>query len=267
MKTIFSWLFLAIVIGGVSYTTYDRYQHLARAQAYDLALMQIKRDFTSQTQALVYLNNDDYKRQINIVTTRYFNSLRDLGQKFPELYRVQPKTSEPLSEVQRAIREERALLTTQLFDELSQGQYQPLYTSSDKSFRFDITKIQADSNVKISFVHWGTHASINYKTIAANFQTDNKRDKHQMIAENQAPTLVFEPEHWMKEFIPDIQIGYYELPKFPSEAKTVDLQFDFELITPGGTTLPVSAHFTAVPIGDTWKVAAGEHWEEQTTRQ
>jgi hypothetical protein len=265
MKTILSWLFLAIIIGGVSYTTYDRYQQLARTQAYDLALMQIKRDFSNQVQPLVYLGNDDYKRQINIVTMRYFNSLRDLAQKFSDLYRVPSKSPEDIPEAQRAAREERATLTNQLFEELSQGKYQPLYSNADKSFRFDITQIQADTHVKISFVHWGARTAVNYKTVAANIQTDNKRDKHQMIAENQAPTLVFEPEHWLKEFIPDVQIGYYEFPKFPSEAKTVDLQFDFELITPGGTALPVSAHFASIPVGDTWKVATGEKWEEQTT--
>ena len=64
----------------------------------------------------------------------------------------------------------------------------------------------------------------------------------------------------MKEFLPNVEIGYYDLPLFPKSATAVDLSFDFSIRTVGGTPLEAHIDFDEVPISDSWKVQEGEDW-------
>ena len=150
------------------------------------------------------------------------------------------------------------------------GQYRPIYTSQDKGFRFDIFEmgvVQGEGGqpaIRAKFVQWGAFGPINYNTITGTFGVEIEEGKPveipQIVGDGQPPTLNFDPSDWVAEFFPGVQTGYYEFPLFPPQAKTIDLEFGYDIRTIGGTAVPpVMINFKQIAIPDAWKV--GGDWK------
>jgi hypothetical protein len=282
MKSALGWLLALGIIAGIGIMSYRHFQDTARKQSYELALSELKHDFQRQATGLHQLSPEAYRKEVGILLTRYFSELGKLARDYPEQYQVNREIAlgeaevarGRLSEEQKAARDERIRLTLDLFDKMRSGHYQPIYTATDKGFRFDVydittATIDGADRVKIAYVHWGAFGPVEYKSIKGTMQTATAElakskkpsaEIPQIVGEQQPPSLQIDPVRWVSEFIPGVEIGYYDLPKFPHQATSVQLGFDFGIRTVGGSEVVASLQFPAVPILDTWKLPSGESW-------
>jgi hypothetical protein len=281
VKSALTWLIiLAAVVGGAGYFI-KRYQDHDLETTYALERAELKRSFQKRAVGLQLLDADTYRREVGQAFTDYFGKLDDLRKKYPQFYDVERERKKTLldqangtlKEGQKDARDERVNLSLELFEKMRTGQYRPLYTSSDKTFRFDIyelgpVKVNGETRIRLSFVHWGAFGAVSYDTIEGNLKLPpppkgKPIEEKKITADAQPPVLQLEPERWVAESIPGIEVGYYELPLFPPDALAVTLTFDFSIQSPGGSRLPVHIAFPEMPLPAAWKVADGQKWDAE----
>lgn len=279
MKSFLAWAVVLVVFGGLGAFGFKHQQMTERSFDYERRLNQLKREFLVQSKGLQLLDTDTYRKEVGIQLTKYFAELAKLAKEHPELYDAQREKARGMMEVERgrmsedqkAARDERIDFALDVFERMRTGQYRPIYTAADKTFRFDIydispAKLSGEERVKISYVHWGAFGPMTYKSIIGNIQAAQKEGKPVEIPQivgDGPPSLQVEAERWVNEFIPGVEVGYYDLPLFPSEAQTLELSFMFGVRTIGGTDVPVSVSFPGIPIAESWKLKAGEAWQAQ----
>ncbi len=277
MKAALSWLLvLAGVIAGGAYLV-NLYYSRWMQQAYWVEIDAAKQDFLQKSTALGLVDDGAYKQEVLRSLADYFKAIREVGNKFPKMvdFERERKQGEKdvaegkLSEAQRLAREERITYTLELFNKMKEDKYRPLYTNADKTFRFDIydmsrAKISGQDRIKIAFVHWGAFGPVDYSHIEGQIHTQEAEgaplELKKFEADSQPPTLQVRPEQWVREFIPGVEIGYYDLPLFPQDATAVDLSFDFNILTPGRLSIPAHIAFKDIPVPDSWKLGAGQKW-------
>ncbi len=277
MKAALKWIVaMVVVVAGAAYYI-NTYMALTRQQAYKLELEGLKRKFLTQSVGLRLIGEEDYRREVGSVLTEYFGKLDELRKKYPDEFDLERKKKDverdfadgKLKKDQKQARDERIATTLELFEKMRQGQYRPLYTAADKTFRFDIydlspSQVAGEKRIKLSYVHWGAFGSVGYGAIEGNIKVPTVKGKELEIPKMTSdgpPTMQIEPERWVAEFIPGVEIGYYDLPFFPPEATGVDLSFDFSLATGGGSSLLAHLVFPNMPVPDAWKLKPGEKWE------
>jgi hypothetical protein len=291
MKSVITWIMALAVMGGMVAYGFKRTETAERARAYDKRLNELKREFLTQAKGLTFIEADAYKKEVGILLAQYFRGLEDLGKAYPELYapdREKTKTAVEakagkLDAAKTQARDERVDMSLSLFEKMKAGQYRPLFSAADKGFRFDIWDAQPvksgnDEMVRFSYAHWGAFGPVSYKSISGEIKTAeqtkadaDKKDAKAKVengkkvlsestsinADDQPPALQVDAERWVTEFVPGVEIGYYELPLFPGNAASVDLKFGFGLRTPGGSEVFAETAFNAMPIAAAWK-AKGE---------
>lgn len=281
MKSAMGWIIvLALVVGGAGFGLYQ-FNNTMQEQMYELKLADIKRRFLVESVGLRQLKAEDYQKEVGIALTKYFELVGKLAKEYPDFYDVERelKFGEAefergrMPEGQKLLREERIAITLDLFKRMRQGQYRPLFTAADKTFRFDIYditpgKVSGESRIKMSYAQWGAFGPVDFGTILGNMRVEKEEGKPaaipQMVADGQPPSLqIISPERWVKEFPPGIEVGYYDLPQFPREADAVELSFDFTIRTVGGTPIAINTTFDDIPIPEAWKVPEGQTWEAQ----
>ncbi len=280
MKTVLSWIVVLGLMGGGGAFGMQRYKHAVAQRSYDTKVAALKRDFLKQSVGLRLLEPDRYRQEIGILLTQYFAELDKLQRELPEFFDVERERKVTAAEMEkgrlndekRQAREERIDITLDLFNRMRSGQYRPLYTSADKTFRFDIydiapAKSAAETRVKLSYVHAGAFGPVEYKLIQGNIRATQVKGKPmaipQIVGEGQPPSLQIDPEKWVAEFPPGMEIGYYELPQFPREAEAIELTFDFSIRTTGGSEIESHILFPDVPIPESWKLPEGQVWQAE----
>jgi hypothetical protein len=277
VKSSIKWLVLLAIVGGGAAYYLNLYKTKNTELAYRVELMELKRRFITQSVGLRLLDEESYRREVGTALTEYFTKLDDLKKKFPEQFDLERKKKDVerdfaegrLKKDQKQARDERIALSLDLLDKMRQGQYRPIYTAVDKTFRFDIYDIQpapvsGEKRIKMSYVHWGAFGSVSYGAIEGNIKVPLVKGKEVAIPKMTSdgpPTLQVEPERWVAEFIPGVEIGYYDMPFFPAEATAVELSFDFSITTPGSSSVLAHVVFPAMPVPDAWKLKPGEKWE------
>ena len=281
MKSLLSWLLiLGILVSGAGFAL-KMYKDLNTEQAYTLKVIDLQNQFQNQLAGLGQLAEDTYRREIGIALTSYFSQLNQLGKENPGLLDVERElrigeemlAKGHMSEGQKLAREERIKWTLDLYQKMRVGQYRPLYTVADKTFRFDLYDIEPvdtdtrNPRIRLSYSHWNAFGPISYKMIEGNIRITQDPNKPaevpQIVGEGQPPTLQIKPTRWVKEFIPGVEVGYYELPLLPSNAEKIQLNFDFGLRTIGGTELVSHIAFPEIPVASSWKVPEGKEWQGQ----
>lgn len=279
MKSVVGWLLLLVMLVGMAAVGLHHFRRTTREQAYALSLDAIKEDFQTQAAGLQLLEPDAYHKELSVLLSRYFSRLNTLAHTYPECYDparertlVEKETARGrLSPEQRAERLERIDHTLALFEKLRSGHYQPMDTRVDKTFRFDVESIEparvaSEDRLKLSYLHWGAFGPVSYRLIKGDIRTadvdahSDKTKRYQIMAEDQPPALQIEPQRWVREFIPGVEIGYYDLPRLPPNAQSMQLRFDMTIRTVGGTSVPVSMVFAEMNAPDAWKVRPGEQW-------
>ncbi len=281
MKSFLAWLVVLGVVGGGSGYFVKTYRDQSRAYAYRAAIADLKADFAKRAAGLPYLEADAYRGEVGVLLTDYFKRLDTITKQYPEQFDLERERKKMasdaaagrLKEGQEQAKEERIALTLELFEKLRTGQYRPLHTVADKSFRFDVyelgrAKLSGEDRIKLAYVHWGAFGPVTYNliegTIRANFEKGKPVEIPKIVGEGQPPSLQVDPERWVMEFIPGVEIGYYDLPLFPKAATAVELNFQFTSQTVGGTAVPLSLKFGDIAVPDSWKTDGNWQAETQT---
>lgn len=280
MKSVLGWLVVLAVIVGAAGVGLWQFNETTKEQTYKLELAALKADFVTEAVGLQMLEPDDYGKEVGIALADYFQRLGKLAEKYPEFLDIerQKKLGEAefergrMTETQKLAREERIDITVDLFRRMRSGQYRPLYTDVDKGFRFDIydispAKVSGEHVIKVSYVHWGAYGPVTYNSIVGSFEAEQRQGKPtaipQIVGEGQPPTLQINPSQWVTEFPPSMEIGYYTLPQFPRQAKSITLSFGFGIRTVGGTVIDADIRFDRIAVPEAWKVPEGQTWEAQ----
>ncbi len=279
MKAVISWFLMIAVLIGAGFGALTYVKKTNANHAYEIALNDIKLDFERRSHGMAFLEADPYQREIGVLLTSYFSELRKLKKKFPEQYDVEReyKIGEEkvakghMTEVQKSARDERIEITLDLFNKMKSGQYRPTLTGVDKGFRFDVyefapDKVGSETRIKIAYVHWGAFGPVNYHEIIINLlnkSEDGKPVEVDQVMGGGPPSLQITPEKWVKEFIPGVEIGFYDMPQFPQRAITGDFSFTYGIRTIGGSEMMAEIKFDKIEIEDSWKVPEGQVWEAQ----
>ncbi|MEE2959316.1 MAG: hypothetical protein VYA34_01125 [Myxococcota bacterium] len=280
MKSVIGWfLALALVVGAGGFGL-KTYRDTNREHAYELKLRDLKVAFERKSLGLALVEKDKYVTELGVHLTRYFNEIRKLGKEYPDLQDIERQYKYGENRLEKGFmtlankeaRDERIKLSLHLMEKMKMGQYRPLYTSVDKAFRFDIydispAKLEGQDGIKFAFVHWGAYGPVQYDMIEGTFEVEQEKGKPveipQILGEGQPPTLQLKPEKWVNEFFPGIEVGYYLFPKFPQQAKAINLKFDFSIRSVGGSSIPIKAVFPPIAIADAWKIGEGKEWRAQ----
>ncbi|MEE8408087.1 MAG: hypothetical protein V3T05_00645 [Myxococcota bacterium] len=280
MKSAMGWLvILGVIISGAGFGLWQ-FNETTREQDYALELAVLKAEFQKQSVGLRLLEKDDYRKEIGIALTSYFSELGKITKVYPEFYDIERELKRGetefdrgrMTQSQKLARDERIAITVDLFNRMRSGLYRPLYTQADKTFRFDIyditpAKVSGENRVKMSYLHWGAFGPVTYNMIRGNFRAEQTAGKPveipQIVGEGQPPNLQIDPERWVTEFPPGMEIGYYDLPQFPRQATAIELSFMFGVRTVGGTDLPINIQFDEIAIPENWKVPEGQEWQAQ----
>ncbi len=281
MKSAIAWVVLVGLAAGAGAYGMQVYRRAEDAATYEQRLASLKQDFLRKSTGLQLVDDEQYPREVGVALARYTRELEQLGRDFPALFDVERKRAEvaakveagTMDEIQKAQRDERIDFTLALFNTMRSGQYRPLYSAVDNTFRFDIfdmrpAKIAGQNRIQLSFVHWGAFGEVSYSLIEGKFGGNAPKSGApiaipKLVGEGQPPSLQIEPERWVEEFIPGVQIGYYDFPLMPPTATDITLRFSFDIRTVGGSNVPVNLTFPPIPIPDAWKVGNEEQWAAQ----
>jgi len=280
MKSFLVWLVGLVVIGGGAFAGLNVYNETNLEHSYRLELNELKNSFERQSTGLQLLDTEGYTKEIGIHLERYFRELRKLGKQYPEYQNFERELElgaakvekGHMSPTQKMARDEQINLTLEQMNKMRQGHYRPLFTDAKSGFRFDITDISPQSEggqsfIKLSYVHWGAFGPVDYGMIEGTFTVEQEKGKAvevpQIVAESQPPTLQVNGERWVTEFIPGMEMGYYLLPRFPTQALGINLSFQYSIRTVGGTSIPVEIKFPEIKIADAWKIEGDKEWKAQ----
>lgn len=281
MKSAIAWVALVALAAGAGAYGMQAYRRAEDAAEYDRRLAALESDFLRKSKGLQLVGEEQYPREVGVALARYFRELEQLGRDFPEHFDVERKRAEveakvaagTMDEIQKAQRDERIDFTLELFDRMRAGQYRPLYSAVDNTFRFDIydirpAKVAGESRIQVSFIHWGAFGEVSYSLIEGKFGGAAAKQGApiaipKLVGEGQPPSLQIAPQRWVREFIPGVEIGYYDFPLMPATATDITLRFSFDIRTVGGSNVPVNLRFPPIPIPAAWKVGNEEQWAAQ----
>jgi hypothetical protein len=310
---------LGIGVGG-AYFGLTRYQKLKIEDEHKLDLARIQREYLERSN---WVNDvpdpEKYREERAGLMKWYFTQLTDHYNRYPafkDYYKVaaelgaKPNTGpkkgkelakKPESAADLALKSQYYELTKSVFDSLKDGSYNPVFTTSSNSLRFDIYKISrvnGSEGPKLRFdvVLWGaqrrmeretqaTGNTISHMVTAASFNAMNfkffckdekakakEKDKEadkvcaEMNVTGDPEIKVDYPERWIEEFPPQAVIGFYDFDPLPPDPIKMQLEVLVTSRSGSGMDIPGSFKFET-PVDSNWKLAAGEAWKGATTEE
>lgn len=282
MKSTVVWLMaVAAVVGAAGYII-NGYSERGAEQEYRCRLNELKRDFAAATQVLAYIDDKAYTAEVGLHLAHYFSALARLREEFPQQLDVEAQRewvsgqveSGAMSASKKLQYDERIDASLELYAQMESGHYKPLFTAAEKGFRFDIVEIKAvqrgpRKEIRLAYVHWGPYgvrsagqeALVSYTGIRGEFTALPGKRPAAAIPHfesdpgHEAPHLQINPERWVREFPPGVEIGYYSLNAMRAAAASLKLTFDFGWRNLGGSEVPLRIVFDAIPIQEQWRTA------------
>jgi len=303
-----------------------------RAQAFRLELALAKERFAREAVGVRMLSDDAYTTGVAALLRGYAATLDEIERRHPEQSGVvaagATTTAAAVTEVRTATlalaqapgeapaqtptqaqaptatqrpaqaQAEQNALAQGLLARVRQDSYRPLYSASDKSFRFDILAITPETmsgepRLKVLFATWGAFGPVTYGGIEGVFRGASPTPGHssptspslrnsvtpnghgtttpsarpappaiaKLVGESQPPNLVFDAAAFAPELPSGLALGYYDLPLCPREASELQLTFGLDITAAAGQLVPMRLVFPHIAIADAWKVADGARWQ------
>jgi hypothetical protein len=220
----------------------------------------------------------------------YFNALNEHYNKFPgqknyERYvddLLARKRAGKIKEQEMAQREERYELVKGYWKTMEEGKYMPVFSGLDNGLRFDIYEVKPipdarEPRIRMAFTLLGaqrkwnedTSSGARIKKMSVNasfrelvFKGLDESDK--VLTEMRAsgdPFKIDYPETYIDEFPPGIVIGYYELPKIPSDVQKAELSFEISTRSVISGEEVTGKFVWKLPVPAEWKLPPGTAWE------
>jgi hypothetical protein len=166
--------------------------------------------------------------------------------------------------------------TRQVFDQMREGKYEPMWTATDKGMRLDVVsadvvKVLDKPQVRLRLALWGaqreerTDGKVKKMVTSASFKTQwkltDERGKllGEMSAEDPSMKVDF-PERFIAEFPPQMVLGHYDMDLVPNEVKKMEISFQVSSRSASGGDATAS-YVWKLEVPSEWRLGAGEKWE------
>ncbi|ATB38398.1 hypothetical protein CYFUS_003832 [Cystobacter fuscus] len=166
--------------------------------------------------------------------------------------------------------------TRQVFDQMREGKYEPLWTATDKGMRLDVVsadvvKVLDKPQVRLRLALWGAQreersdGKVKKMVTSASFKTQWKltdergRLQGEMSAEDPSMKVDF-PERFIAEFPPQMVLGHYDMDLVPNEVKKMEISFQVSSRAASGGDATAS-YVWKLEVPSEWRLGAGEKWE------
>lgn len=225
-------------------------------------------------------NPDDkqYKDEVSTFLRNYFKDVNEHQNRFggskefdeylTELDTRTAKKADPQEKEKRAAWE-----SVKKSMDMLKGDYQPLWTSTDRGMRLDIVSADVSGGmIKMPFVLWGAQRELkdegrNMKRMvtSATFRStwklfDNKGKLLGEVNVDGAEGVVDFPERYVEMFPPQMVIGTFPMDLLPAEASKLEISWSVtSRAQSGGEALANYVWKMDTPAE--WKLKAGEKWE------
>ncbi|ATB32813.1 hypothetical protein [Melittangium boletus] len=172
--------------------------------------------------------------------------------------------------------------TRHVFDQMREGKYKPLWTSTDKGMRLDVVsadfvKVLDKPQVRLQLVLWGaqreerTDGKMKKMVTSASFNTHWKLtdERGKLIGEMNAedPSMKVDfPERFIAEFPPQMVLGHYDMDLMPNEVKKMEIAFQVSSRAASGGDA-TAKYLWKLDVPSDWRLGAGEKWEGATVSE
>jgi hypothetical protein len=278
---------LGVIIVGVGVAVFGVYsmkKNSARAHEADRAihLSSIQKEYLERV-AWIRSNPDEksYRDEVDTFFRWYFKELNDHHHRFggnrefdTYLRRLEERgvSGEAWKE-----KEKNFKYVKSYFDQFKSGNYEPVFTATDKGMRFeiissDVVMEAGQPVIRFPVVLWGAPRQLKeegrgLKRVAtsASFDImwklfDEKGKLYGEMPVTGDPTLrVDYPETFIEEFPPQMLFGHYDMELLPSAVAKVEITFNVTSRSPSGGELKAS-YTWALDTPREWKLREGEAW-------
>lgn len=258
---VFAIVLVAGLLGTGWYVSSKHATAAAQKSAEALDLQSIREGFLEQAGWIRAIPDADiYRADVNPFLGAYFEKIAAhrkqfaQGDDFDSYLETLGKVSHP------ELHEKFFELVKTRFDQLRSGHYHPLWSATDDGMRLDV--ISADvhgDKVRLNLLLWGAPRQMTVETssggtthiervrTSAEFDVTwklfNARGKlyGKMTASGDPAMRVDYPEHFIRDFPPQILLGQYDMDLIPSKVKKMEIDFQVSSTTP--THAVIQAHF------------------------
>jgi hypothetical protein len=231
-----------------------------------------------------------YKDEMNGFFRWYFRELNEHLDRFRGNRKFDDYLTElnKRSDATKAVAERKAHYeyTKKVFDDFRSGNYSPLWSTTEKGMRFEVSSAtvvndQGKPQVRQAIVLWGAQRELRDESTTAKGITAviKKRmvtsasfnvtwklfdQKNKLIGEVNAlgdPMMKVEyPELYIPEFPPQMVLGYYPMDLIPAEVAKMEIDFNIASRSPTGGEVLANFVWKLDPP-ESWKLKPGEKWE------
>lgn len=274
-------LIVGILAGG--YFAYKKYTGKAVELEEVTNFNRIQRDYYERV-SWIRANPDmkAYKDEVGTFFSWYFKQINDHHNRFGgnrefDTYLKTLETRKELSE--NAVTERRKVFeqVKATFDTFRQGQYDPLWSSTDDGMRFDIVSsdvkmIDGEPRIHLPIVLWGaqrelredgrTRKMVTSSTFAMTWRLFDAKGKllGEMSASGDPAGKVDHPEVYITEFPPQMVLGAYDIDLLPAEVARIEAEFTVSSRSPSGGEARGTYNWKLDAPGE-WKLKSGETWK------
>jgi hypothetical protein len=279
-------VFAAAVVTGTS-----RYKASALEADRELNLARIQGDYLERAGWIRSIPDEKaYKEEVNGFLRWYFREINEHLSRFHGNRKFDDYLSDLSKRVEnpkeRSERKAHYDYTKKFFDELRTGAYSPVFSATDKGMRLDVASAsvatgQSKPEVKLGIALWGAQRELRDESTAANGITavikkkmttsasfnviwklydDKAKLIGEMTAQGDPAMKVDYPEKYIREFPPQMVLGYYAMDLIPAEVAKINILFQVVSRAPSGGE--ATAEFIwKLDAPRQWKLNPGEKWE------
>jgi hypothetical protein len=281
------------VLAVLSLITYNSYRARVETDAAVIERVKLKREFVERSsvgRAMPAAKQKEWADEAHTLLRWYFDELGAIRNRHPSEKRVEPPQVDPskLKDADRAARQEFVTFTTQQFDALREGKYEPLFAGADQGLHLDLLTFGpaqnpagGDRSLKVDFMLWGAPRRVEresaspgtrapskvvvpvvFKDLAFKFFDAQGKLYGGMSGSGEPYLKVADPERFLEDFPPSLIPGTWYLDLFPAEAAKVEITLALEVRGVAGADV-VANYKWELPVRDEWKLRAGETYKAE----
>jgi hypothetical protein len=250
-----------------------------------LELTQIQKEYLEKV-GWVRTTPDDkaYKSQVSSFFRWYFKEIDEyttkhkLSKNFDEYLGELDKKADKEKGGQAELKKASYEYTKKMFDLFRGGNYEPLWTGTDKGMRLDIISASIESSggksvIRLPIVLWGAQrelrdegrnlkkmvTSASFNSVWKLFDEKGKLFGEMNLAGDPAMKIDF-PERFIAQFPPQMVLGYFEMEQVPAEIQKIEANFTVSsMASYGGDATAQLVWKLDAPAE--WKLPAGTKWD------
>jgi hypothetical protein len=273
--------YLGVVIAAVGFLfvvvfAVGEFRKVRTESARDLNMARVHRDYLERV-GWIRSNPDErsYKDEVGTFFRWYFKEVnehlnRHQGNRNFDGYLTELQEKK---DPQAAEKKARYDYVKRYFDQFRSGDYTPVWSSTDKGMRLDISSAGivnagGQEKIRLSTVLWGAQREMKDKGMVTRasynitwklFDEKGKLYAEQTMTGDPAMKIDW-PERLIPEFPPQMVLGHFDLDILPAEAVKSEMHITVSSASSSGGSIN-STHIWRMDIPAEWKLKPGQKWE------